>query len=323
MFSRLTPLPIDPDADLAESILVATLQSREYLERIGLLKSEELPELHVVSPVLEADAFEGKRGNADFAAVHHHNSIDLMPINSYGGPQSEITAILLCLDWGVHHGGFGNIYASPAIMRFTFLRRQRNYVALSCLLALILGAVVSAPVLNDAIRSRANYQAMTLDMLPVQAQYDELTAQFPATPLPSEAMALVVNNYDLIESQNHPPTELLSQISQVMEQHSTINLTSIVWKISADEQYLDLNDGILANSAVIELELYGQQFGTSSYENADLRLKEFIDSLSLIEGASVRTTSLPIESAPDTSVSAIVSDQILDSEFALIVRIDS
>lgn len=323
MFSRLTPLPIDPDADLARAILEAALQSREYLERIGLLDSERLPELNVVSPVLEDDAFKDQPGSADFAAVHHHNSIDLMPINKYGGPQSEITAILLCLDWGVQNGGFGNIYASAATMRFTHLRRQRNFIALSCILVLILGATMSAPVLNDAIQSRSNYQAMALDMQPVQALYGELTAQFPATPLPSEAMALVVNYYDLIGSQNHLPVELLSEISRVMDQHPTISLTSIVWKLSADEQYLDINDGILANNAVIELELYGQQFGTSSYENADLRLRDFIESLSRIEGASVRTTSLPIESAPNTSVSAIVGDQVINSEFALIVRIDS
>lgn len=323
MFSRLTPLPTDPDADLAEAILDATLQSREYLERIGLLKPAQPPELHVVSPVLEDNAFEDKPGVVDFAAVHHYNSIDLMPINKYGGPQSEITAILLCLDWGVHHGGFGNIYASPATMRFAFLRRQRNYIALSCVLVLILGTIVSAPVLNEAIQSRSYYQAMTQDLLPLQAQYDNLTAQFPETPIPSEAMALVVNSYDLIQSQNHPPMELLGAISRVMQQHSSISLTSIVWKLSADEQYLDINDAILADNAVVELELYGQQSGTSSYENADQRLREFIDSLSGIEGATVRTISLPIESAPNTSVSAIVGDQVLSSEFALSVRIDT
>lgn len=322
MFSRLTPLPTDPDADIAEAILEATLQSREYLERIGLLKPSQPPELHAVTPFLEDDAFEDKPGKADFADVFHYNSIDLMPINKYGGPQSEITAILLCLNWGVQNGGFGNIYASPATMRFAYLRKQRNYIALSCALVLILGSIVSAPVLNEAIQSRNYYQALTLNMLPVQAQYDELTAQFPETPIPSEAMALVVNTYDLIQSQNHPPAELLSAVSQVMQEHSTISLTSIVWKLSADEQYFDINDAILANNAVVELELYGQQGGTSSYENADLRLREFIDSLSRIEGASVRTISLPIESAPNTSVSAIVGDQVLSSEFALSVRID-
>ena len=323
MFSRLTPLPTDPDADLPKAILEATLQSREYLERIGLLKAAELPDLHVVSPVLDDDSFEDQPGSADFAAVYHHNSIDLMPIHKYGGPQSEITAILLCLEWGVHNGDFGNIYASAATMRFKHLRQQRNMVVLSCLLVLILGSVVSAPVLNDAFQSRSNFQSMTLGMLPIQEQYNELTAQFPETPIPSEAMALVVNSYDLIDSQNHLPTELLSAISQVLQQHSSISISSVVWRLGADEQFFDINDAILANDTVIELEFYGEQVGTSSYENADLRLREFIDSLASIEGASVTPLSLPIESGPNTAVSAIVSDQVLSSEFALRVRIDS
>lgn len=323
MFSRLTPLPIDPDADLAQAILDATLQSREYLERIGLLSERELPELHVVSPMLEDDAFEDQPGKADFGAIHHHNSIDMMPIHKYGGPQSEITAILLCFDWGVHNGDFGNIYASPATMRFTNLRKQRALVVLSCLLALIFGGVVSAPVLNDAFDSRANYQSMVVGMLPVQEQYNQLTAQFPETPIPSAAMALVVNTYDLVDSQSHLPNELLADISQALLQHSSISLSSLVWKLDADTQYVEISDAILADNAVIEVELYGEQLGATSFENSDIRLREFIDTLSRIEGAIVTPISLPIESGPNSAVSAIVSDQVVNSEFGLSLRIES
>lgn len=322
-FSRLTPLPTDPEADLAQAMLDATLQSREYLERIGLLKHENAPDVHVVSPVLEDDAFVDQPGSEDFGAVYHHNSIDLMPIDRYGGPQSEITAILLCLDWGVRHDGFGNIYASPESRRFTKLRMQRNLIAAGCLLVLIIGGMISAPVLSDAIRSRSNYQAMTQDMLPVQEQYDELTAQFPETPIPSEAMALVVNSYDMIDGQNHVPFQLLSAVSQVVAQHSTISLTSLIWKLEGGEQYADINDAILANSAMIEIELYGSLVGTSSYENADQRLNDFIASLSDIESANVTPISLPIESRPDSAVNALVGDEVIDSEFAISVRIES
>lgn len=321
-FSRLTPLPTDPEADLAQAMLDATLQSREYLERIGLLQHDNAPDVHVVSPVLEDDAFVDQPGSKDFGAVYHHNSIDLMPIDKYGGPQNEITAILLCLDWGVRHDSFGNIYASPVARRFTKLRKQRNLIAAGCLLVLFLGGMVSAPVLSDAIRSRSNYQAMTQGMLPVQEQYDELTAQFPETPIPSEAMALVVNSYDMIDGQNHMPSQILGEISQVLAEHGTISLTSLVWKLEGDEQYFAINDAILANSAVVEVEIYGEQFGTSSYENADARLNDFIDSLSQIDGASVTPISRPIESGPDSAVSAVVGDQVIDSEFALSVRIE-
>lgn len=322
MFSRLTPLPLDPEADLAKAILDATQQSKEYLDRIGLLETGNAPDLHVVSPILEEDAFVDQPGAAEFGVVLHHNSIDLMPIEKYGGPQSEITAIMLSLDWGVRNGDFGNIYASQAAMRFTKLRMQRNLIALGCLLALFLGGIVSAPVLNDTLQSQANYRAIAAGMEPVQQQYDELTAQFPATPIPSEAMALVVNNYDLIGNQNHYPVELLSEISQVVAQHPTIDLSSIVWKLVADDQFLEINDAILTNSATIELELYGAQLGSGGYENSDLRLRAFMDSLSNIEGATVTATRLPVETGPNASVTAVVGGEQFDSEFSLSVRIE-
>jgi hypothetical protein len=322
MFSRLTPLPLDPEADLAKTILDATLQSTEYLDRIGLLETGNALDLHVVSPILEKDAFVDQPGNADFAAVFHHNSIDLMPIEKYGGPQSEITAIVLSLDWGVRNGDFENIYASQGAMRFTKLRMQRNFIALGCLLALILGTIFSTPVLNDRFQSQAKYRAIVAGMQPIQQQYDELTAQFPATPIPSEAMALVVNNYDLIGNQNHYPVELLSAISQVVAQHRTINLSSIVWKLVADDQFLEINDAILANNATIELELYGAQLGSGGYKNSDLRLRAFMEALSNIEGATVTATRLPVETGPNASVTAVVGGDHFDSEFSLRVRIE-
>ncbi|PCI82430.1 MAG: hypothetical protein COB20_00155 [SAR86 cluster bacterium] len=323
MFSRLTPLPLDPEADLAKAILDATLQTVEYLDRIGLLQTENAPDLHVVSPILEEDAFVDQPGSADFGVVFHHNSIDLMPIEKYGGPQNEITAIVLCLDWSVRNGDFGNIYASQGAMRFTKLRMQRNFIAFGCLLAFFIGGVISAPVLTDTLQSQSIYRTITADMQPIQQQYDELTAQFPATPIPSEAMALVVNNYDLISNQNHYPVELLNEISQVVAQHPTINLSSIVWKLVADEQFLEINDAILANSVTIELELYGAQLGSSGYENSDSRLRAFMDSLSTIEGATVTAIRLPIETGPNASVTAVVGGEQFDSEFSLSVRIES
>ena len=323
MFSRLTPLPIDPEADLAKAILDATLQSVGYLERIGLLQNTNAPELRVVSPVLEEDAFLDQPASENFSAVIHHNSTDLMPIEKYDGPQNEITAILLCLDWSMRSGGFENVYASPGAMRYTKLRMQRNLIALGCLLVLFIGGMVSAPVLTDTLQSQSNYRAITADMQPVQQQYDELTAQFPATPIPSEAMALVVNNYDLIGDQNHYPMELLSEISQVVAQHPTINLSSIVWKLIADEQFSDINTAILANNATIELELYGAQLGSNGYENSDSRLRAFMDSLSTIEGATVTAIRLPVETGPNASVTAVVGGGEFDSEFSLSLRIET
>ncbi len=322
MFSRLTPLPLDPGADLAKAILDATTQSVEYLDRIGLLQSGSSPDLHVVSPVLEEDSFLNQPGSADFGSIFHHNSIDLMPIEKYGGPQNEITAILLCLDWGVRNGDFGNIYASQRAMRFTKLRMQRNFIVLGCLLALFVGGVVSAPVLNDTLQSQSGYRTITTDMQPIQEQYDELTAQFPATPIPSEAMELVVNSYDLINSHNHYPVELLSEISEAVEQHPTISLSSIVWNLVADDEYLDINNAILADTATIELELHGAQLGAAGYESSDSRLRAFMDFLSVIEGATVTAIRLPVENGPNASVTAVVGGEQFDSEFSLRMRIE-
>jgi len=86
---------------------------------------------------------------------------------------------------------------------------------------------------------------------------------------------------------------------------------------------LEITDAVLANDTVVELDLYGEQTGTSSFQNSNLRLRAFIDSLNNLEGVSVIPISLPIESGPDAAVTTSVGDQVLDSEFSLNVRFES
>ncbi|PCJ26400.1 MAG: hypothetical protein COA96_05200 [SAR86 cluster bacterium] len=323
IFSRLTPLPSGHDSDLVGVIMTASLQSKEYLDRIGLLKNAQQLDLHVVTPVLEDHAFDDNADTSQFGRVEHHNSIDLMPIDQYGGPQNEITAILLCLDWGVRTGKFGNIYASPAALRFKELKQARNLIVLSCVLFMVLSGVLSAPALNDALERRNNYFGLSQSLLPVRDQYDALRAQFPETPIPSEAMELAVSNYELIRGQMQQPTDLLAAISRAIQGYSAITLTSVTWELVSDQVDSSLTDALLTDSTSVNIELNGSQVGSSSFENSDTELKSFINSLNLIEGATVTPIKLPIESGANASLNTIVGDEILDLEFSLNVRFDS
>lgn len=323
MFSRLTPLPNDRDANLAAAIIESCNQSKEYLERIGLLDYGKSIDVHIISPQLDDDAFSGYADNPNFRVVMHHNSIDLMQIDRFSGPQASITAILLCLDWGVRTGELINIYASSAMTRFFQLIQARKYMATFSLALLLLGALVSAPLTIDGLNRRARVTQLAQDLVPIQAQYDALRAQFPETPIPSEAMELVVRTHDLIRMQVRSPTDIITAVSVVITQHPSIELSRLDWSLTAAVSNQSLTAGILNNQTVVNLELYGRVLDSNSIQDSDIQLRQLIDSLNQIGNVSVSPISMPVESGPFSEVNTVIDDEVLNVDFALNVRLDT
>lgn len=323
MFSRLTPLPTDPDANLAKVIIDACSQSKDYLERIGLIKFNDKLEVHVITPILEDDAFLSVPGMRNFTTITHHNSIDLMPIDKYGGPQDNITALLLCLDWGVREGEFGNIYASHSVMRFLRLYKTRTIITASGLGAIVLSAVLTVPTFLDGINRRANYTVLTTGLLPLQAEYDELRAAFPETPIPSAAMELAVRMYDTIERQMHDPTEILVPISQVLARYPAIEVSTIDWVMQQVDPDLTFAETIIAEDTEISLELSGSLVGSSSFQNSENLLRAFIASLNQIEGISATALRMPVEAGPYSALNTSINSEVQDAQFTIRLGIGS
>jgi len=323
MFSRLTPIPANPDADLAVAIMEACEQTRGYLTRIELIEFDEALDVRIITPQLEQLDFTAYTENRNFKSVIHYNSIDMMHIERYSGAQSSITAVLLCLDWGVRKGGLSNRYAPAAALRFFHLQRARKFIALGSLLVLLVGGLSSLPILLDVAAQRDRSQQLTQDVLPIQRLYDELTAQFPETPIESEAMQLAVSNFDLINSQIRNPVSMLSAISRVVSDHPSIILSSVDWNITPEDVDAGFTQALLNSEVALNIQLYGTLIGGSSIQNSNQQLRRFMESLGQIEGATVSPISLPIESGPEMQIITTIGDEIENAEFSLNVRLDS
>lgn len=319
MFSRLTPLPVSPSVNPAELIVESCKQSKEYLERVGLIEFDSKLDVHVITPHLDAKEFVEFQSEKVFAGIYHQNSIDMMEIGRFGGAQNEITAVLLCLDWGIRTGELKNIYAPPSAVRFYHLKQAKRLIAALSVASLVLGVLMSAPMLYNSIDRSANVDGIRADLNAVQQNYDDLTAQFPQTPIPSDAMALAVDTYDKISTEIQNPVTMLAEVGRVLARFPSIQLTSIDWNLKPIDPELEFTDAILDGELAIDLQLYGVLVGSSNLQESNNKLNELIESLMELPDVTVNTISLPIETSTDSQIATVLNDQSIDAEFGLSV----
>ncbi len=323
MFSRLTPLPADQEGNLVEEIMQSCNQSNDYLEGVGLIDFEDAMDVHVITPMLDDDAFADFPAGRNFSRIQHHSPQEFLPSEQFGGPVESVTAILLCVDWGLRKGELTNIYAPPSARRFQQLRQAQRWVYIGALAVLLMGVFLSAPLIVDALSRQQNIARISENITPVQNLYDSLTAQFPETPIPSETMELAVGHFDVIQSQSSSPEELLNQVSDVVARHPGIVITNVDWTLEPVDIEVSLTQALINNETYISLSLFGTLIGSTSIQNSDVRLRAFIDDLGRIEGAGVNPISLPIERDPNSEVITVIDDQTFDANFALNIRMDT
>lgn len=323
MFSRLTQTNAESDSELATEIMKSCDQSREYLERIGLLKFEQQLDLQIITPQLDHADFEEFTGHSSFKKIEHHRPAELLDPEHYLGDDDSKTAVLLCLDWGVRHGQFANRYASPPVVRFHDLGQVRRIIYTTCVASLLTSIAVSLPVLLDAAQRSSRINELSEQILPIQLEYDALTAEFPETPIPSEAMQLAVNNYQLISSQIANPVELMGSVSAVVSRFPAVSLSSIEWELIGPNEDGSITDALIANEAVPAINLVGTIRGGTSIASSQRQLSVFLQTLNLIEGAVASPISLPVESGPEGQVTTVIDDDAVTAEFAIRVRQES
>jgi hypothetical protein len=317
MFSRLTPLPEGSEADLADTIIEACNQSNDYLERIGLIGFDESMDVHVITPILPDDIFADIPANKNFKRIEHHNSIDMMDPARFGGPESSITAVMLCLDWAIRGHELSNLYASRSVTRFQELFAARRVIYTLSVVFLIAGIANATPIALNALNRRDNIERLSSQLQPIQAQYDALTAQFPETPIPSEAMELAVGTFELIDRQAETPFALLATLSQVLDQYPTVRLRSLVWHLRDPESTLSVTQMLLDNQAQLTIDVTGALQSNSSIGDSDRQLRSFINALDNVEGLRVTPLSMPVENTPDSGVSTVIDDREVNVDFAI------
>lgn len=319
MFSRLTPLPGNPNVNAAQVIVDSCRQSKEYVERVGLIEFNSTLDVHIITPHLDAVDFAEFQSDKNFNGIYHRNSIDMMEIGRFGGAQSEITAVLLCLDWGIRTGELKNIYAPSAALRFYHLKQTKRLISALSAAALLLGLLLSAPMLYNSYDKSANVSRIQAELNAVQQNYDELTAQFPQTPIPSDAMALAVSSYDQLAGEIQTPVNLMAEVGEVLAEYPLVQLRSLDWNLEPVNQELEFTDAILSGEMQVDLQIYGVLLGASNLQESSDQLNELIAALSELPQVEVNTISLPIETRTDTEIATVLNDQSIDAEFALSV----
>lgn len=323
MFSRMTPSSAESPEELVEEIMMSCDQSKEYLERIGLLKFDQQVDLHILTPQLSSEDFREYEGQGAFRTLEHHRPSGLLDPDHYHGAEETKTAVLLCLDWGVRYGQLTNRYAPPPLLRYYELGQVRRIIYATCIVSIIISVASSVPVLFNAAQRNNQIDELIAQIRPVQLEYDALTAEFPETPIPSEAMQLAVNNYRLISSQIENPVELLRDVSAVVARFPAVNLNSVEWELAGTTDGITVTDALLQNEARPAINLVGTVRGGSSIASSQRQLAVFLQTLNQIDGAVASPISLPVESGPEGQVSTVINDDAVDAEFAIRVRKDS
>lgn len=317
MFSRLTPLPGINDLDLAKAIIDDCNQSNDYLERIGLISFEDSMDVHVITPKLSDDIFAEIPSNKNFSRIVHHNSVDMLDPARFKGPEESITAVMLCLDWAIRGNELANTYASRSAMRFHELFAARRMIYTLASILFLAGIANASPMVFDALDRRNNIEDISNQIVPVRNQYEALTAQFPATPIPSEAMELAVGTFNRIVNQAESPFQLLATFSQVLTDYPAVDLNRIVWRLGDPEQQQELTQVLLNNQARLTVDAYGVLQGSRSIGESDRMLRRFIDALNAVDGIIATPLSLPIDNSMDSELSATLDDSVGSAEFGI------
>lgn len=320
MFSRLTPLPMNPDLKAAQIIVDSCRQSKEYLERIGLVAFDSKLDVHVITPHLDADDFAEYQSEKSFNGITHHNSIDMMQIGKFSGAQKEITAVLFCVDWGIRTGELKNIYAPSAALRFYHLKQAKRLIAVFSVISVTIGVLMSIPIIYNSFDRTSTIDRVNAQMRAVQENYDALIADFPETPIPSDAMALAVSAFGQISREIRSPTRILMEIGQILANYPAIKLTSIDWNLISANEDIEFTDAILAGDLVIDLKLYGTLVETRNLQDSSNRLNTLIDALSSLPDVSVSAISLPIETRTNATIATVLNGNAVNAEFALRIR---
>ena len=323
MFSRLTPVSENDRGQLAQQIVEACRQSREYLERIGLLQFEKLLDIHVITPQLDDDAFLGMEDLKTLGRVTHHNSIDMIDLDKFGGSQDSITATIWCLNWGVRGGQFPNIYAPSAALQYFHLSQIRRAMILGVVLMLGTSGLISFLLMQDGLARSSHAEEVRASIVPVQNLYDSMRSLFPETPIEPQTMELAVRNYNLIRNNIRDPFASLLGVSQVLATQSDVALDNIYWNLAPVENNSDFNQALLDQQLVMSVELDGVLLGSTSAQDAVTRMEALITALEALDGVAVLPLLVPIESDPFSAVDTTINDEIVDEPFSLLLSFEA
>lgn len=338
MFSRLTNLTYHGGAELAAAIHNETLQVRQYLERIQFVQYEAPLHIQVIAALgarqlpladysTEINRFEHIDCSADIARL------------ALGDGTRTIKPVHYVLAQVLATSTPPNVYAPPAVTRYHDLLRLGSLVGLAAGVVMLIGIGGNLPLalgVKDKWDQAANFEARTQPLL---LQYDSLSRTFPATPIPSVEMALVVDAYKRIKQQLLNPVAALNMITAAMTQTDGVLLTSIQWELvhkpfvpGKDENGRDLKEpaalkgvtggtefagAVLQRNTMLKIIINGESYSPASFREAQDQVQQLVTALAKNADVTVFATRMPTEIRTDVVASAEVDDSEVRAPFTL------
>ena len=209
------------------------------------------------------------------------------------------------------------------------------------LLLIALSLVISTPLLLESWDFSKQQTALQAQTQPLVVEYDILSQRFPATPIPSQEMALVVESTEQIINQSFSPTDAMAFISSKLVSSPALQLTEITWSLesttvdpfdleAAQMRYLGLqNDtnnsfkaAILDQRTILRIRISGIAYSSGSYREAQQQVQLFADALEQNSGVTVTPVIMPTNVRVDTEVTTTIDNNELRAPFVLQLDIE-
>lgn len=338
MFSRLTNLASHGGADLAAAVHNETLQVRQYLERIQFVQYEAPLRIQVIAALgarqlpladysTEINRFEHVDCSADIARLGLGDGVrNVKPVHFVLAQVLATTAPI-------------NVYGPPAVTRYHDLLRLGSLVGIAASVILMIGIGGNLPMalgVKDKWDQAESFESRTQPLL---TQYERLSRSFPATPIPSVEMALVVDAYKRIKQQLFNPVTALNMITSAMSQTKGVQLTGIEWQLvrkpfvpGKDENGRDLKEpatlkgvsgstefagAVLQRNTALKIIINGESYSPASFREAQDQVQQLVTVLQQNTGVTVFATRMPTEIRTDVIASAEVDDREVRAPFTL------
>lgn len=343
MFSRQASLGNVPERRLGVEILQESVQLRQYLERIHFIPYEKRLNVQILAGASDETIQVGSFSNES----HHFEVVDINDQEATARVEVDDDALEpahYLLARVLAHKNVDNVYAPPALTRYSDLRSLGKLLMTTAAGILLLGLGLNVPGLMSLAEMREQASIFQARIAPLQRQYQALSERFPDTPIPAQAMQLLVNTHEALRLQDFNPIEALNLVSAALARSPGLELTDIQWQLR-EAPFVPTVDALgyetpppeplpglgsenaltgvlLQQRSRIELVIEGETYSPSSYRDAQEQVLAFAEALADSPRVEVQMRQMPIEIRTDTEVRTVINDSEVRSRFVLEVFID-
>lgn len=338
MFSRLTNLASHGGTDLAASVHNETLQVRQYLERIQFVQYEAPLRIQVITCL----------GNRQLPLADYSTEINRFELIDYSADISQlglgddgrtVKPIHFILARVLASTTTQNIYGPPAVTRYHDMLRLGSLLSLAAGVLLCVGLGSNLPLALSIKDKWDQSESFVNRTEPLVRQYEQLSRQFPPTPIAPSEMALIVDAHQRINSQVLNPVTTLNTLAAALALTDGLQLTSIDWKLEeipfvpakdargrdtkppATLKGVGVGTGfagmVLQQNTRLKIIINGESFSPASFREAQNQVQRLVEVLEQQSDVEVFASRMPTDVRTDISLTTTIDDSEVRAPFTL------